>query len=1087
MTAVYPTLPKLAVRDNLDDDDLTDIDDEVFIRDGRNGGLKLDDDGGVKQPLMAPRRKCRKACSPENNKIPYNMLLMPVCCGATALIILLGLIVVCILTVNILPMPLTILKSWMTPELKDPINESEIIPCISLSYKVLWTKSLPKLTPEAPLRSNDVNSDEIEDIIVGFSTGLDTTNICTVYLGNQRPCLGGVLALNGKTGETIWTHWTADSILSVDCGADLTNDKIKDCIISGRGEILQAIDGRDGSKIWEMPFFHADSSNLQTILDVYDARFIADVDGDGIGDVIASHAVQSDNIQTSDIFVISGKDGHVIRNIHLPYTEQLFTAPQVIVHPDGENIFVLATTSQQDAGGLYIVSQANIFYDDDLQLRKLNHNTGKDALLPPILIDITSDGIEDIVAAMFNSTIMAYNGSTFEPIWNYTVPNSEIISVPIPGYYNDDDIPDFMVKHQIGNGLSTYYYTMATVIDGRNGQPLLEKPMEDSLSGQMSGLSVTVDGFGNDWFLHWSTDCLNYEGVKEKYEFLKDPNFVLQTRADLCFLKFNSTLTTRLLALSQHIGPPGQSLYFSEDWKSQEFNNSVDALKDEENQSYSRLKLTDTYANVPLVSERSPEVRKNHRKNNIFKHNDNVLEIGKYDSDAIYENFNEFKSHKKHNPEDTIAENLDVDQAWKQDSKWIEDDTQPEYDNVYESDNSNKEEGQQSVDYSQSEVRERRNIVTVVKDSYSRNISHEEISDYSISESTQHTLRLLKHDIDTEKEKGMKEINDKKNGSVNEADITSTLTMSTLKSQEELSSTMSSNKSNIERTTTIPNVLNTSELLEMTSTNMSTELPEDTHTETSNVTENQRTTDHQDATSTTEKVIDMTSQRQIYKHSFPSIAQDADDDASIEKVFKRESLKNQSKGKINKKQLMSIITDKNFKIRQKRRTKRNFGTDDNRSSSSINSVQKQAPTGILLPSFAESKEKTSVDLVFSTFWLPSSDASPILTQADLECISRKKALLEDKLEYKKDDDIIGECLAERGVNYKLYQELKDRENTKITVGQIYTIYRMKLECVCPEDMLPNQTCRNISLHQSWPEYLGSSGNGYFKPLRNYNV
>lgn len=699
------------------------------------------------------------------------------------------------------------------------------------------------------------------------------------------------------------------------------------------------------------------------------------------------------------------------------------------------------------------------------QLRKLNHNTGKDALLPPILIDITSDGIEDIVAAMFNSTIMAYNGSTFEPIWNYTVPNSEVISIPIPGYYNDDDVPDFMVKHQIGNGLSTYYYTVATVIDGRNGQPLLEKPMEDSLSGQMSGLSVTVDGFGNDWFLHWSTDCLNYEGVKEKYEFLKDQNFMSQTRADLCFLKFNSTLTTRLLALSQHVGPPGLSLYFSENWKSLEFNNSVNVLKEEE-KPYPRLKLTDTYTNIPLVSERSPGVRKNHRKDSIFKHKDNnLLEIGKYDSDAVYENFDEFKSHKKHNPEDTI-ENLDMDQAWKQDNKWMEDDVQSEYDNVYESDNGNKEEGQQSVDYSQGEIRERRSVITVVKDPYSRNISHKEISDYSTSESTQHTLDH--ENIDIEKERGMKEINDKKNGSVNEADIMN-ISMSTPKSQEELSS-MSSDKSNIDRTTTTQSALNMSELIEITS--------EDTRTETSNVTKNQIIIDHQDATSATKKVVDVIQQRQVYKHSFPSIVQDADDDASIEKVFKRESLKNQ-KGKINKKQLLTSITNKDFKIRQKRRTKRNSGTDEDRSSG-VNGIQKQAPTGILLPSITESKEKTSMDLVFSTFWLPS-DVPLILSQADLECIRRKKALLEDKLEYKKDDDIIGECLSERGVNYRLYQESKDRENTKIALGQM-TIYRMKLECMCPEDMLPNQTCRNISSHQSWPEYLGSSGNGYFKPL-----
>jgi len=717
------------------------------------------------------------------------------------------------------------------------------------------------------------------------------------------------------------------------------------------------------------------------------------------------------------------------------------------------------------------------------QLRKLNRNAGKNARLPPILIDITSDGIEDIVAATFNSTIMAYNGSTFEPIWNYTVPNSEVISIPIPGYYNDDDIPDFMVKHQIGTTLSAYYYTVATVIDGRNGQPLLEKPIEDSLSGQMSGLSVTVDGFGNDWFLHWSTDCLNYDGVKEKYQFLKDQSFVPQTRADLCSLRFNSTLTTRLLALSQHVGPPGLSL-FSEDSKSLEVNNSIDVQKEEKN-SHARLKDTGTYANTPLVSERSPRVHKNHRKDSIFKHKDNnILEIGKYDSDAVYENYDELKSHKKHNPENTV-ENLDVDQAWKQDNKWIDDiQSDKEYDSMYESDNGNNEDRQQNVDYSQGEVREQRSVVTVVKDPYSINISHKEISDYSTPESTQHINLQLYEEINTEKKREMEEINDKKNDSLNKGDIMNTSMTPTLKSQEELSSTMSSDKSNIERITTIQSVSNMSESIEIKSTNTSVKLPEDTNNK-ANITKNQIIIGHQDATST-KKVIDVTQRRQIYKHSFPSIVQDADDDASIEKVFKRESLKNQNKGKINKKQLLTLssLTDK-VKVRQKRRTKRNSETDDNQSSG-INSIQKQAPTGILLPPIIESKGKTSVDLVFSTFWLPSSEVSLILSRADVECIDKKKALLEDKLEYKKDDDIIGECLSERGINYRLYQEAMDRENAKVAFGQM-TIYRMKLECVCPEDMLPNQTCKNISTHQSWPEYLGSSGNGYFKPLHKLNI
>jgi len=180
MSVIYP---KLAVRDSIDDDDLTDIDDEVFIRDGRNSGLKLDDDGSVKRPLMPPRRKYKRSCNFQTHRFPYKALFVPLCYGITALIVILGLIILCIFTANIFPMPLTILKNWLTHELKEiSVNKSEIIPCTSLSSKILWTKSLPKLTSEAPLRSNDVNFDGIEDIIVGFSTGISSIKMLIFIL-----------------------------------------------------------------------------------------------------------------------------------------------------------------------------------------------------------------------------------------------------------------------------------------------------------------------------------------------------------------------------------------------------------------------------------------------------------------------------------------------------------------------------------------------------------------------------------------------------------------------------------------------------------------------------------------------------------------------------------------------------------------------------------------------------------------------------------------------------------------------------------------------------------------------------------------
>lgn len=171
MSAVYPILPKLVVSDGYDEEDLTDIDDEVFIRDGKNGSLKLHDDGGVKQPLMAPRRRCKKSHHFETYRLSNKAFYVPLCFGLMALVILLSLITLCIYIVNVIPMPLSILKNWLSHDVGDISKESNIVPCTSLATKILWTKSLPKLTSESPLRTTDANADGIEDIIIGFSTG----------------------------------------------------------------------------------------------------------------------------------------------------------------------------------------------------------------------------------------------------------------------------------------------------------------------------------------------------------------------------------------------------------------------------------------------------------------------------------------------------------------------------------------------------------------------------------------------------------------------------------------------------------------------------------------------------------------------------------------------------------------------------------------------------------------------------------------------------------------------------------------------------------------------------------------------------
>lgn len=171
MSGVYPKMPRAAVRDSFDDEDLSDIDDEVFIRDGKNGILKLDDESGVKRPLMAPRRKCKTHFS-ESQRLPYKTLFAPFCYTLLGFAILVGIIVLCIIVITRFPVPVNLVKNWFSHPKERSFDKKHVVPCTSLSSKIQWTRTLPRLTSEAPLRSNDVNGDNVDDIIVGFSTGI---------------------------------------------------------------------------------------------------------------------------------------------------------------------------------------------------------------------------------------------------------------------------------------------------------------------------------------------------------------------------------------------------------------------------------------------------------------------------------------------------------------------------------------------------------------------------------------------------------------------------------------------------------------------------------------------------------------------------------------------------------------------------------------------------------------------------------------------------------------------------------------------------------------------------------------------------
>lgn len=479
---------------------------------------------------------------------------------------------------------------------------------------------------------------------------------------------------------------------------------------------------------------------------------------------------------------------------------------------------------------------------------------------------------------MFSSTVIAYDGVTFRQLWNYTVPDSEIISIPVPGYYNDDDIPDFLVKHQLGPGFPVYYYTLATILDGKTGKPLLEKPMEDSMSAQMSGLSITVDGFGNDWFLHWSADCLNHEGDRAKYRFVNE-EITSESGADICKLRFNSTLVTKLFALSQHVEPPGVELYSSEKWKKVEFASFSDPREEAE-----RVIQQKTEQQMKMIKKKPQEPTKYYPRERDDQYES---ELGKEQKEG--------------------EEEIEMSENWR--------DPYKNYDN-----------------YDDAELPE---------------MSPPRALDKGSLEELQMKRRELPK---TEKLKRVKK------------------------------------------------------------------------------------------QSVTQKPTETT----------------MSEDMLIGRIFKKQSMSQ-------------------FLLRSKRDEELMRG------------IQRQPPTGILVAPLKErvKGEAQAVDLIFSTYWLPASEVPFVLLQQDIECIQNQKAQLVNEPEKSDEEKIVRECLAARGVDYRLYQEATDKENTNVALGQM-TVYRISIRCGCPEDMLAGQSCRNISSTQSWPAHLGINANGYFKPARHQN-
>ncbi|CAH1113366.1 unnamed protein product [Psylliodes chrysocephalus] len=560
---------------SLDEDDLSDVEDEVFIRDGKNG-YKFADDLTVKRPLMAIRRKCGRPDGLGTSRLKAKPLCKdfcrPCCYVFAALSILIGLIILVVVLVSIYPLPLGKFRDWLIKKSQraDDFKVNKLLPCDSLKVTDVWSVNLPKLTTDSPVRILDVNSDGTDDIIFGFGTG-DNYNIlppdifCPIFMGVPYPCEGGVIALNGLTGDIIWRHWFNDTIFSIQCTVDINGDKQNDCLVIGMEGTIAIINSKNGTTIWTLNTGR---------LNVFVASFIPDQNNDSVPDIIASHSSLNTE-RDGHLVLFSGKTGKEIKNVRTPGDAKIFYMPQILVQNSTTSFVIFGTGSPSSGGNL---TAAPI---EDISIGVLGNSTKsiyedkfKGILTQSVLVDITGDNIPDIITAMYNSTLVAINGKNFEQIWNFTVPgpSPETNISPTPAYFNFDNVTDFLIIYQKYDDILNYNYTQTFIIDGKSGESMY-RPITGGVISQSSGLTVSSESYGYDMYLFWTSECTNLGNLKKLDETKASDMY------GECLDHSNNTVGLKLNALSQFHQPPGFVVYNSVERIPSEFNTHISILK----------------------------------------------------------------------------------------------------------------------------------------------------------------------------------------------------------------------------------------------------------------------------------------------------------------------------------------------------------------------------------------------------------------------------------------------------------------------------------------------------------------------------
>ncbi len=352
-----------------------------------------------------------------------------------------------------------------------------------------WHHDFPTVGTFSSPRAADLTGDGILDIVLG--SGREEFIACDT----------AVFALDGNTGDLLWRVNASDQIFGSAVFHDINSDSIPDVFIGGRSAELIAIDGASGEIIWRFTTVHnLKNPSKEGWYNFYNPQFIPDEDGDNLPDLLISNGGDVlvepyDPVRPpGHLVLISSSTGRVLSRAEMPDGKETYMSP-VLFSKNDELQVVYGTGGETIGGSLWTCTLNEVRAGDLSGSTRLEMSESKGFIGPPVLADINQDGQTDIIANAVEGKLVAFDGDSFEKLYETVVPNTESYSCPAVGLFTEDNVPDFFLSYAQGVW-PRLDWSMQKMVDGKNGNVLFT----DSLGfyQNTSPLALDLDGDGRD-------------------------------------------------------------------------------------------------------------------------------------------------------------------------------------------------------------------------------------------------------------------------------------------------------------------------------------------------------------------------------------------------------------------------------------------------------------------------------------------------------------------------------------------------------------------------------------------------------------